>query len=117
MNEQLKCMEMLLRNFLYSLEHCIAPRPVYLGSYCKQHLLLTHSSIFVYNIQLCVTSCTSVAACPLLRLMWSSYDAHRCSSHALLITHYALSTTGSRVICWLFILQLACVLIQHFFGG
>ena len=25
MNEQLKCMEMLLRNSLYSLEHCIAP--------------------------------------------------------------------------------------------
>ena len=25
MNEQMKCMEMLLRNFLYSLVHCIAP--------------------------------------------------------------------------------------------
>ena len=26
MNEQLKCVEMLLRDFLYSPEHCIAPR-------------------------------------------------------------------------------------------
>ena len=31
-------------NFLYP--------PVYLGSYCKQHLLLSHSSIFVSNIQM-----------------------------------------------------------------
>ena len=39
MNEQLKCMEMLLRNFLYSLEHCIAPRGTSISSsYCKQHL-------------------------------------------------------------------------------
>ena len=30
MNEQLKCMEMLLRNLLYSLEHCIAPRDQYI---------------------------------------------------------------------------------------
>ena len=46
---QLKCMEMLLQNSLYFLEHCIPLRDQYiLGSYCK----LTHSSIFVYNIQL-----------------------------------------------------------------
>ena len=30
MNEQLKLMEMLLRNVLYSLEHCIAPRGQYI---------------------------------------------------------------------------------------
>ena len=31
MNEQLKCIEMLLRDFLYFLEHCTAPRgPVYI---------------------------------------------------------------------------------------
>ena len=42
MNEWLKCMEsqMLLKNFLYSLEHCIAPMqgPVWFQSYRKQHL-------------------------------------------------------------------------------
>ena len=34
MNEQLKCMEMLLMNYLYSLEHCIATSqgPEYLQS-------------------------------------------------------------------------------------
>ena len=30
MGEQLKYMEMLLRNFLYSLEYCIAPRDQYI---------------------------------------------------------------------------------------
>ena len=38
-----------------------------------------------------------------------------CPSHTLLLTHYALSTTGWMVLRWLFILQLACVVIQHFY--
>ena len=37
-------MEMLLRNILYSLQHCIVPRD-YLEVNRKQHLLLTHSNI------------------------------------------------------------------------
>ena len=40
MNElQLKCTEIPLRDFLYSLEYCVAP-------------FVTNSNMFVYNIQL-----------------------------------------------------------------
>ena len=35
----------------------------------------------------------------------------------LSLTHYGLSTTGWRVLCWLFILQLARAMILHFFGS
>ena len=54
MNEHLKCREMVLRNFLYSLEHCIAPRDQYILEVIVNNIImwLTHSSIFVSNIQL-----------------------------------------------------------------
>ena len=39
----------------------------------------------------------------------------RCTCHMLPLTHYALSTTGWMVVHQLFILQLAYVVIQHFF--
>ena len=77
---------MLLQNFLYFLEHCIPLRDQYiLGSYCK----LTHSSIFVYNIQLKLhTFFTTFLFCILCTcLAWHPYILNRrlknCIEHGL----------------------------------
>ena len=49
-NEQLK----MLWNFLYSLEHCIAPRDQYILEVIVNNICnyVTHSGIFVSNVQL-----------------------------------------------------------------
>ena len=49
-------MEMLLRNFLYSIEHYVAPRDQYimeviLNNICNK-LMCQNKSVLVYNIQL-----------------------------------------------------------------
>ena len=58
MNQQLKCTEMLLRNFLYSLEHCIAPsyHKVTVASLCltfnwSSILLVTSTFLFLLRMK------------------------------------------------------------------
>ena len=50
MNEQLKCMEMLLRNFLYFLEHYVAPRDQYI-----MEVILNNICNKITVVSLCTT--------------------------------------------------------------
>ena len=62
------------------------------------------------SIQLCAGQISGIEATVHVTTLTSC-----CPSRTLLLTHYALSITGWMVLCGLFILRLACVVIQHLF--